>query len=68
MISKLLKKIREVRPTYRMSDFNGLQVIENSLLKPHEVVIMVGSEIARQLKAEVKDGQEKETQNESQES
>ena len=52
MISKLLKQIREVSPTYKKSDFNGLQVYENNLLRPHEIIIMVGSEIARQLKEE----------------
>jgi len=52
MVPLGLKQIREVSPTYKKSDFNGLQVYENNLLRPHEIIIMVGSEIARQLKEE----------------
>jgi len=50
MIEKLLEQIRSFEPKYHIDDFKGLRVIENNAMKPHEIIVMVGSEVARQLK------------------
>ena len=47
-----LDLIQEVKPKYRIADFKGLRVIENDMLRPHEIVVMVGKEVMEQLKAD----------------
>ena len=51
-----LQQIKEAIPHYSADDFAGLKVIESDLLEPYGIRILVGSEIAKQLRQSVPRG------------